>query len=81
MDRISAVPTFNVPRYSDTTPLINYRAGTVVLPANFVTVLAMRLLGASTAVGFGGSAEGRTRIVFGDSWQGFSRHDANLVGR
>lgn len=57
MDRIAAVPTYQSP-YADTTPLVNYRQGQVVGPANFVTIRSIRPLGRAISAGsFGAFAE------------------------
>ena len=59
MDRIAGIPTYSSP-WSDTTPLINYRPGTVLTPSQFVTVLSVRPIGRAIAGGFGGFAEAAT---------------------
>ncbi|HYP05233.1 MAG TPA: peptidylprolyl isomerase [Bryobacteraceae bacterium] len=68
MDRIAAVPTYQSP-YADTTPLLNYRPGQVVGPANFVTIRSIRPLARAISAGafgaFGEAAPGSYLEIYG----------------
>jgi uncharacterized protein (TIGR03437 family) len=76
MDSIARVPTYGT-RFAETTPLINYRANAVAVPANFVTVQSIRLAARAISAGAFGAfrevAPGSYLELYGSGLSGSTR--------